>query len=190
MSKVHSDTGVAGEFFSVFLPLDEVHPLLARLGGAHLQALFETASAQALVSLERRFSSASAACSVSVSAERSAFADLFDESGCVRLGDVLKLKPEVFAKLLDGLHADTAKQRIFYAVVRAFMQFVEVEMRSFVCSCSGMHSKVVAQFKEHDIQCNEIFAKILASGSNWSLVANKISTGLSSAMRSAASRKR
>ncbi len=37
------DTGVASKLFSVILPLDEVHPLLARLGGTHLQALLERA---------------------------------------------------------------------------------------------------------------------------------------------------
>ncbi len=51
-SKVDSDAGLASESFSVLLPLDQVHPLMARLVRADLRALFEAASAQALASLE------------------------------------------------------------------------------------------------------------------------------------------
>ncbi len=52
VSKVDSDAGLASESFSVLLPLDQVHPLMARLVRADLRALFEAASAQALASLE------------------------------------------------------------------------------------------------------------------------------------------
>ncbi len=55
---------------------------------------------------------------------------------------------------------DRVKERILYLVVRAFMEFVEVDTRAFVCISSEMYTKVVVQFQEYDIHCKEIFAKI------------------------------